>query len=68
MNQTLTEDLAPVSATQETGLLEAANESKSQENTSESSSLPLRSVDRRNEPIRHSKRATTTNCSWLWQC
>jgi HlyD family secretion protein len=56
MNQTLTEDLAPVSATQETGLLEAANESKSQENTSESSSLPLRSVDRRNEPIRHSKR------------
>ena len=56
MNPTLTEDLAPGSAHQETGLLEAANDRKSQENRSESSSLPLRSVDRRNEPIRPSRR------------
>jgi HlyD family secretion protein len=55
MNQTLTEDLAPASASQETGLLEAVKASKSPENCDESR-LPLQTVDRVNSPTRKQKR------------
>ncbi len=55
MNQTLTEDLAPASSSQETGLLEAVKASKSLENADESR-LPLQTVDRIHTPIRKQKR------------
>lgn len=50
MNPTLTEDLAPTSASQETGLHNAAKESYSLKKADESR-LPLQTVDRVNTPI-----------------
>jgi multidrug efflux pump subunit AcrA (membrane-fusion protein) len=55
MNQTLTEDLAPASASQETGLLEIVKESKSLEKVDEAR-LPLQTVDRIHTPIRKQNR------------
>lgn len=55
MNQTLTEDLAPGSASRETALLEAVGASKSLGSAGESR-LPLQTVDRVNSPIRRRKR------------
>ncbi len=55
MNNTLTEDLAPASASQKTGLLDAEKGSNSLEKADESR-LPLQTVDRVNTPIRKQKR------------
>lgn len=55
MNQTLTDDLAPASASQETGLPEGENGSNSLKEADESR-LPLQTVDRVNTSTRKSKR------------